>query len=283
MMSLIKTLKKGAAGAASSYKLVLLIWFTTLVLTLVVGFPLRSFLNSVFGNSMAVERLSDGFDLGLIGDFGKTFGSLMAALSAGTIIVSFAGFILFTFFTGGLFTRFTTAWGGLGVSDFLKASANNFIPFLKIALLLMIAIAVFSFIIIGIPALVIIPSSGGATDASGLMYFFDGLWLLAMPVWLFVADYSRRWIASTGSRKTFRAVGAGFRALREHFWLSYGTIFTVTVISSLYFFFAIWFAAVATPERGVLILLFFIVTQVLFILRILIKAWRYASVCQVGN
>jgi hypothetical protein len=37
------------------------------------------------------------------------------------------------------------------------------------------------------------------------------------------------------------------------------------------------------PDRGGLVFLFFIATQLLFILRIMIKAWRYASVCQVGN
>lgn len=282
-MNLIKTLTKGAAGAVSSYKLILLIWFTTLLLTLAVGFPLRSFLNSAFGNTMAVERLRNGFDLGLTVDLGKTFGNLMAALSAGTIVISLLGFILFTFFTGGLFARFTTAWGGLRVSDFLKASANNFIPFLKIAFLLMIAVAVFSFIIVGIPALVIVQSSAGTGDIPGLMYLFDGLWLLTLPVWLFVADYARRWIASTGSRKTFRAIGTGFRALKVNFWLAYGTVFTVMIISSLFLVFAIWVAAVSTPSTGILILLFFIVTQLLFIMRILMKAWRYAAVCQIGN
>jgi hypothetical protein len=280
---MIKTLSKGAAGAASSYKLVLLIWFTTLVLTLAVGFPLRSFLNSTFGNTMAVERLRDGFDLGLAGDLGDTFGSLTAAISAGTVLISLAGFILFTFFAGGLFRKFTTAWGGLRVSDFLKASANNFIPFLKIAILLMVAVAVFSLVIILIPALIINPASASSNAGPGLMYLFIGLWLLAMPVWLFVADYARRWIASTGSGKTFMAIGAGFRALRENFWLSYSIELIVIVAGMAYIVLVLWFTAVAMPDSGGLVFLFFIATQLLFILRIMIKAWRYASVCQVGN
>jgi len=282
-MSLIKTLGKGAAVAASSIKLVLMIWFTTLILTLIVGLPLRSFLNSTFGHTMAVERLRDGLDLGLAGDLGDTFGSLVAAMSSGTIIIGLAGFVLLTFFAGGLFKKFTTARGGLRVSDFLKASAYHFFPFLKIALLLMVAVALFSLVIIIIPALIINPASATSDAGSWLMYIFPGIWLLAMPVWVFVADYARRWIASTGSGQTFRAVGAGFRALKENFWLSYGTVFTVMFISGLYFIFALWFALVATPDSGILVFLFFIATQVLFILRILIRAWRYASVCQAGN
>ena len=282
-MNLIKTLKKGAACTASSYKAVLLIWFTTLVLTLAVALPLRSLLYGAFGNTMAVERLMNGFDLGLISDLGDTFGDLTSALSAGTMLIILAGFVLLTFFAGGLFKRFITAWGGLRVSDFLKASANNFIPFLKIALLLLFAVAVFSFVIIGIPALIIVPALSEASSSSNIMYLFNGLWLLALPVWIFTADYARRWIASTGSHRAFRAVGAGFRALRENFWLSYGTVFTIMVINGLCFVLALWFAAVAMPDRGLLVFLFFIATQVLSILRIFLKAWRYASVCQVGN
>jgi len=282
-MNLIKTLKKGAAGAASSYKLVLLIWFTALILILAVALPLRSLLYTAFGNTMAVERLRHGFDMGLITDMGDTFGNLTSALSAGTLIISLAGFVLFTFFAGGLFKSFTTAWGGLRVPDFLKASAGNFIPFLKIALLLMIAVAVFSFIIIGIPAMVIVPALSEASSSSNIMYLFIGLWLLALPVLFFTADYARRWIAATGSHKTFRSIGAGFRALRENFLLAYGTMFTVMLINVLYFGLAIWFAAVTTPDRSLMVFLFFIATQLLFILRIFLKAWRYASVCQVGN
>ena len=49
------------------------------------------------------------------------------------------------------------------------------------------------------------------------MKIFFVLWGLGLPVWLFVADYSRRWIAATGSRKVFRALGEGFRALKKRF------------------------------------------------------------------
>lgn len=279
-MSFFKTLKNGAAAAASSYKLILLIWVTTLVLTLAVGFPLRSFLNMMFGNSMAVERLNDGFDLGLAGDLGKPFSALMASVSAGTLLIGLAGFFIMTFFAGGLFRRFTLAWGRLRVSEFLRASAGNFIPFLIIALLMMLIIGAYTFVLIGIPGIAGLAVSGSPRFTGIIFYFVFALWVLGLPVWLFVADASRRWIAATGSRKVFRAIGAGFRALRERFWLSYLTVLAIVIINAIFLIALLWFAATSTPERGIIVFLFFIATQALFIIRLFMKAWRYASVCE---
>jgi flagellar basal body-associated protein FliL len=45
-MSFFKTLKNGAAAAASSYRLILVIWIVLLVLALAAGYPLKVFMNS---------------------------------------------------------------------------------------------------------------------------------------------------------------------------------------------------------------------------------------------
>ncbi|RXF55166.1 hypothetical protein EG867_16625, partial [Enterococcus faecalis] len=177
-MRILKTIANGAATAVSSYKLILVVWVTTLVLTLAVGFPLKSFLNGIFGNSMAVSRLSDGFDLGIAGDMGKPFGSLMAAASAGTVLAGTAGFFIMTFFAGGLFRRFTIAWGGIRISEFLKASADNFMPFLKIALLMMLIIGGYTLLLIGVPAILITVLSGAQVPAGNTIYIFWAIWAL---------------------------------------------------------------------------------------------------------
>lgn len=282
-MRIFRTIAKGAAAAVSSYKLILVVWVTTLVLVLAVGLPLKSFLGGIFGNSMAIARLNDGFDLGLAGDMGKPFGSLLAAASAGTLLAGTAGFFIMTFFAGGLFRRFTMAWGGIKVADFLRASADNFIPFLKIALLMMLIIGAYTFLVIGIPAILITALSGKQVPAGNIIYIFWAIWALGMPVWLFVADASRRWVAATGSAKVFRALGAGFRALRERFWLSYGTVLAVAVINVLIVAAIFWFASSATPDKGITVFLFFLASQALVIIRLMMKAWRYAAVCETAR
>jgi hypothetical protein len=282
-MSLFRTLKNGAVNAATSYKLILLVWITTLVLALSVALPLRASFNMIFGNSMAIERLNTGFDMGLAGDIGRPFGAIMASLSAGSLLIGTAGFFLMTFFAGGLFRRFTLAWGGLRVSEFLRASASNFIPFLKIALLIMLIIGAYTFVLIGLPGIINMAVSGSQMPSGKFMYLFYGMWVLGLPLWLFVADASRRWIASTGSKKVFRALGSGFRLLKERFWLSYLTVLAAFIINAIFIALTIWFAAVALPDRGMEVFLFFLAAQSLFILRLFMKAWRYASVCEAAQ
>jgi len=279
-MAVLRILRKGAAKAASSYRLILLMWVITLVMVLVVALPLKSLLVNIFGSSMAVERLSDGFDIGLAGDMGKPFVSLLSAVPTGGLLLLMAGFFLYTFFAGGLFSSYSIAWGGLRINAFIRESARNFLPFLLLALLIMVLAGAYTFIIAGIPMIVIISGSEGATPGSNIMYLFYALWALGIPVWIFVADASRRWITATGSMMVFRALGEGFRALKERFWVSYGIVLVILIINVIFILLSFWFTVWSVPEKGGLVFLFFLATQALFILRLFMKAWRYASVCE---
>jgi len=279
-MNLLRTLSRGAAAAASSYKLIMLMWVVTLIMILFVSIPLKSFLVNIFGNSMTVERFADGFDLGLAGDMGKPFVNLLSAMSVGGLLLLVAGFFLYTFFAGGLFASYATAWGGLKVNAFIRESARNFLPFLKIAMLMILIIAVWTFIIVGLPAIGTMTLLKGSAPGSYPVYVFYAIWLLGMPVWLFVADASRRWVAATGSGQALRALGAGFRALAERFWLSYGIVLVILVLNIIFIILTLWFTACSVPSKGWMVFLFFLATQALFILRLFMKAWRYASVCE---
>lgn len=280
-MDFIRTMKKGAAVAISSYKILITIWLITLLTVLLVAVPLKSALKSIFGDSLSVERLKDGFDIGLTGDMGEAFRQLMASAVNGGLLLALAGFLLYTFFAGGLFTRFTTAYGDLKLSAFMKASAHNFVPFLKIALLICSIIAVFTMLIIGIPAGVNVALAQKSGPVPKLMILPCIVWALALPIWLFVADYSRRWIAATGSRKVFRALGEGFRALKKRFWASYATVLVILLLNVVFVSGAMWFTAWSMPDKGVMIFLFFLATQLLFLFRLFLKAWRYATVSQL--
>jgi len=164
----------------------------------------------------------------------------------------------------------------------MRASAQNFVPFLMIALLMCLIIAVYTALILGIPSGVMLAVSGGSGPLSVLMKIFFVIWALGLPVWLFVADYSRRWIAATGSRKVFRALGAGFKALKERFWLSYIAVLVILIVNVLFVFGSMWFTAWSVPEKGIMVFLFFLATQLLFLGRLFMKAWRYATVSHLA-
>ncbi|MCU0379224.1 MAG: hypothetical protein MUC78_13295 [Bacteroidales bacterium] len=281
-MDYFRILKRGAVAAATSYRLILVMWLTALMMVLLVALPLKSILKGVFDRSLATERMLDGFDAGLAGDMGQSFGYLIGAASFGGLLLILAGFLLFTFFAGGLFTRFTIAWGDLNVASFMKASARNFLPFLMLALLMTLIIFAWTALIIGVPVGIVAAVTEGSIMGSRLMLIPFIIWALGMPVWLLVTDHSRRWMAATGSGKIFRAMGAGFKALRRGFLRSYSTMVTLFIVNVLFFGAALWIATFSVPERGGLIFLFFLATQALFILRLFLKAWRYATVSELA-
>lgn len=282
-MTFLKVLEKGAVAAAMSYKQLLVIWVVSLTMILFVSFPLRVMLNAVFGNSMAVTRLTDGFDAGLLGDVGKPFLYLISAAGTGGLLLLIAGFLLYTFFAGGLFASYATAWGGLRMTAFIRESARNFLPFLRINLLTLLIIAGYTFVVLGIPAAARMALAKGAMPEGGTMVIFYIIWLLGLPLWLFVADASRRWTAATGSHEALRAMGAGFRALKERFWLSYTTVLLILIVNGIFILISLWYLTCSVPEKGGMIFLFFIVTQLMFYMRLFMKAWRYASVCEAAG
>ena len=280
-MSLFKPLRKGAVATASAYKLIFIIWLTLLVLTVAVSFPLRLLLSSMFGSSMTVELLRDGFDVAVAGDMMESFRSLMVGMIGGGMLLGTVGFFLMTFFAGGLFRRFTMPWGGLKISDFLRASSYNFWPFLKIAVVMMIIIALFTALVLLLPAGVFFAKSVSTQPVGKVVYLFYLLWLLGMPILLFVADAARSRVAATGRTHTFRAIAAGFRTLKKRFLLSYGAMVLVLLVNLVVVLAILWIAAVAMPYTAGGVFLLFLAFQLLFILRLFTKAWRYAAVCSM--
>lgn len=281
-MDYFRILKRGAAAAASSYRLIIVMWLTALMMVLLVAVPLKSILKGVFDKSLATEKMLDGFDTGLIGDMGQNFGYLAGAASLGGVLLLLAGFLLFTFFAGGLFTRFAAAYGTLDVASFMKASARNFLSFLLLSLLMTLIIFAWTALIIGVPVGIMAAVTDGAMSGSKLMMIPFIIWALGMPIWLLVTDHSRRWMAATGSGKIFRAMGTGFSALKRGFLKSYSAMLTVIILNLLFFGTAIWITAMWVPESGGMIFLLFLATQALFILRLFLKAWRYATVSEMA-
>lgn len=281
-MKFIRVLKRGAVAAISSYKLILTMWLITLVVILLVAMPLKNTLKNIFGNSMITERLTAGFDAGLAGDMGQAFGNILGAAATGGLWLTFVGFFLYTFFAGGLFARFTTAYGDFKVSAFMKASAGNFMSFLMIAVIMMLMVGIWTVLIIGLPVGIMMALSDGAMKGTKLMIIPYTIWALGIPVWLLVADFSRRWIAATGSQRVFKALGAGFGALRRGFIRSYSAMLSIWVLNIAFFIALLWFGTWTVPEKGGMIFLFFIATQLLFITRLLMKAWRYATVSELA-
>ena len=280
-MRLFLALKKGACKTAGSYKLLITMWAITLVMILLVAMPLKRGLKIVFSKSFATDRLLDGFDIGLVGDMGPAFGNLLGSATYSGFFLLMAGFLLYTFFTGGLFACYTAAYGSFKVSAFLKSSAHHFLTFLGIGIMILLLIVVWAFVIIGIPAAITGTVSNDPFTVMTVAKIMVVFWALGLPMWFLVADRARIWVATSGIRRVFRALGAGFSSLRIRFNVSYLAVLIVFILNLVLLGLVFAFTAGALPEKGFLITLFFIATQAMFVLRIFLKAWRYATVSEL--
>jgi len=281
-MGLFSVLKKGACKTAGSYKLLITMWVITLLMILLVAMPLKLGLKLVFSKSFAADKLLDGFDAGLAGDMGNAFGNLLGSATYGGFLLLLTGFLLYTFFAGGLFARFTTTYGSFKVSAFLKSSAHHFLTFLGIGLIMLLLIAVWTLVIIGIPAAIAGTAADDPFAVLTVTKIMIVVWTLGLPMWFLVADRARIWVATTGIRRVFRALGAGFSSLRLRFRVSYLAVLLVFLVNLAFVVLIFAFTAGAVPEQGFLITLFFLATQALFVLRIFLKAWRYATVSELA-
>jgi hypothetical protein len=274
-------LKKGAAKSVAAYSFILVMWLITFSVIWLVAMQLKSEFKGTFGDSMLKDTLLGGFDLGIAGDMGNAFLRLISQLASGTGILLLAGIILYSFFAGGLFTRFTTGFGNFRVSDYFKSSAHYFLPFIGIGFLMMVVIVLWTLIIIVIPVSLSGVGENGTQSLAALMIPLGICWSLGMPVLLLAADHSRRWMTTTGTRKIFKAFGAGFRSAFTSFFASYVAIFVILLINVLFGFFMVKFVTGTIPEKGITIFLFFIATQLLILIKLWLKAWRYATVTEL--
>lgn len=281
-MKLLSVLRKGAVKSVMSFRLLITMWIITLVMILVVAMPLKLGLKIMFGNSFAADRLLDGFDLGLIGDLGPAFNSLLGSATYGGFLLLIAGFLLYTFFAGGLFTRFTTVYGSFKVSSFLKSSAHYFFTYLGIAVNVMLIIVLWALVIVGIPAGIARVASDDFLTIVMVLKITGIVWALGLPVWFLVADQSRVWVASTGTRSVYKALRTGFASLHNRFGTSYLALLTVFIINLLFLLLMTKFTANSLPQKGLWIFLFFLATQAMFIIRLFLKAWRYATVSELA-
>jgi hypothetical protein len=118
-----------------------------------------------------------------------------------------------------------------------------------------------------------IPSPDGSAMRISLI-----LVLLLLPVMLLAADYARAWQVQRSEKKPFSAIGFGFGRTFKTFLSSYPMMLLLVLIQAGFVWFVLKKLMASTPSTGGALFMFFILSQLLFILRLWLRTWRYASV-----
>lgn len=102
--------------------------------------------------------------------------------------------------------------------------------------------------------------------------------IVFIPVMLLVADYARAWQVSNERLACFKAIGFGFSETFSRFWSSYPMMLVILTVQILFIYLVFSIIPGWRPVSGAGIILLFLVSQILFFIRITLKVWRYGSV-----
>jgi hypothetical protein len=278
-MKIIKALKSGALRALKAWKGILIVWFCYLLLVSLVAVPMQSALKAGFGQSMITELLKDGINVEVFSDLGSVLTNLIAYFSSGLFFLLLSGIPMNAFLTGGLFDSLKGTSGKFSSAEFFRTSARYFWSFLVITLIINVIILFLSFFIVGIPAAITMQSNTDQGKTFSLAIKVPMIILLSVIFTLIlVADYARAWQVAKEKPACFRALGFGFSRTFRTFLSSFPLMLILLLVQALFVWLVLKIVGSWKPLTGGGIFLLFLISQLLFIIRILLKTLRYASV-----
>ncbi len=277
-MTMIDHFKSGFSRCIRSWKGILIIWMLTLFLVSILALPLRAGINSVLGKSMVTELFNNGINIDVLTDFDKSLGTILSSLTSGLSVILILGFIMNAFLSGGIFSLLRTREKP-SASVFFAGGATNFLSFLIITFISSVIIVLLVILLFGVP-LIIMSAAGqpqeGAVFKTGRILAL--LVVLIIPVFVLIADNARAWQVSNAGKAGFHSIGKGFSLTFSNFFFSY---FFMVILLAVQILFSLLFFKILSgshPVSGGGVFLLFIISQVLFVFKILLKTWRYGSI-----
>jgi hypothetical protein len=276
-MTIINHILSGALRSARSWKWIIVTWFITFIMVALVVYPFRSGILNMLGSSMITEKLENGFNIDVLANSGTGASMIGSFLTSGIIILMLAVFLMNIFFSGGFFNLLIRKTGEAPTKSFFGASASYFWSFFVISLLARIMINLISFFIIGLP-LIILASDGSGANVLKIIMTGGGIFCLILPVFLLVTDYARAWQVASSSKDPIRALGNGFRYTFRYFFSSWLMMFIIVAIQALFTILVFVVMIRMKPGSGFGIFLMFLLSQIMFMVKIYLRTWRYGII-----
>jgi len=276
-MAILKHILSGAGRSARAWKWILISWIITLLMVALIVYPFRKGITSILGLSMITEKLRSGLDIDVFMNSGTGFPEMASILSSGIIILIITTFLVNIFLSGGFFSVLGRKSESMGQVTFFGASGSNFWSFFVITFLMRLVLNIISFLIIGLP-LIIMTGGGSSADIPGILIVTGSIFCAVLPVLLLVADYARAWQASTIKKDAIRALGHGFRYTFRYFFSSWLMMFLIVAVQVLFTAFTFAVITRLKPDTGTGIFLMFLLSQIMFIVKIYLRTWRFGMI-----
>jgi hypothetical protein len=281
-MKLLSSLKTGILRSARSWKGVLIVWIVSLVMVSMIALPMKASFKNDLGGSMITEKLKAGINLDVFADLGSDFTNLSSYFSKGLIILMVAGFLINSFFSGGLFSSLKARQTRFSTNDFFRASSNYFWSFLVISFSMSLLIIISGFLIVVAPVCVM---SQGRVISDYIVFgsgvILTSVFIFVLIVILLATDYARAWQVIQTKNVCFKAIWFGFSQSFRTFYSSYPLMLILVIIQTIYMWPVLTIISGLKPATFGGIVLLFLLSQLLFVIRILLKTWRYGSVTRM--
>ncbi|MGQ9621286.1 MAG: hypothetical protein ACUVTX_09935 [Bacteroidales bacterium] len=279
-MKILLHLLSGLKRSVKCWKWIIAIWFSTLMLISLFTFPFKSGIYASLGSSMIREKIDAGYFMEVFANDSFNIKTILSYFFPGLFIVLFTGMILNIFFAGGLFNVLKENGIRRRSNDFFGAAAANFWSFLSISVILYLSLLFISGIILGIPALIV---SGMNSDSllSKTFLISSAVLLLLLPLIILVADYSRAWQVSSEVKNAFKSIGQGFRLLFRNFFKSYFLVLLILIVQVIFMLVVVKLILYMRPHSSGGIFLFYLTGQMLAIIKIFLRSWRYGTITDI--
>jgi hypothetical protein len=135
-----------------------------------------------------------------------------------------------------------------------------------------------------LPVSITIQSKSPHEGAAFFTLLISGiLYLISLMILYLVADYARVWQAGNEKKACFSALGYGFNRTFGTLLTSFPVMLIAVIVQILFAFSALGIISLWKTSTGGGVFLLFIVSQILVLIRILLKTWRYGSITAMAE
>lgn len=278
-MKIFSAIGSGFLQSVKAWKGILIIWFSSLLMVSLIALPMKGAMKSAFGKSMITDKLLGGLDVEVLGDLGANLRSLTHFFSSGLFLLLIIGILVYAFLAGGLFNSLRKTDQPFSSAEFFKASAGNFWSFLGISLIISFILGFIGFVVVGLPVSIVSQIESGAEGTPYLVALISIIvFLFVEAIFFLVADYARAWQVVNEKKSCFKAVGSGFSLTFRTLFSSMGVMLIMVIAQLLFSLLALKIIGPWKPVSGGGVFMLFLISQLMFFCRVLLKTWRYGSV-----
>lgn len=241
-MTVIQAYISGLKNTFRHWKMWLLLYALNFLFALLLAYPLSGFLNEKLSTTLAIDKLSAGFDYTIFNDILSEYGDALGVFSNLSTFAALLYLLFSVFVVGGILNVFLHHKTSTNLSNFWSGSGKYFWRMLRLTFYFLIIHAVIAFIFFKIYGML---TAGGFDNFDSEKYFWKVAYII-LPIYLFVAtiffmiqDYAKIHIVSSDKTWITHPIRQAFLFVFKNFGKTL-LLYLLNLLTFLIIFFIYW-------------------------------------------